>query len=50
MELCLGTAQIGIPYGINNERSFSIQNSFGILQIAIENNIRYFDTARAYGR
>lgn len=50
MELCLGTAQIGVFYGINNERGFSEENSIDILHFASENNVQYFDTAQAYGQ
>lgn len=49
-ELCLGTVQFGMEYGINNVLGQpSWKESFHMLDIAIENGIKVFDTASAYG-
>lgn len=46
----LGTAQFGIPYGINNKSGKpSKKDTFEILDFAYENGIRMLDTAEAYG-
>ena len=49
-ELCLGTAQFGLNYGVTNSDGqvdkIEIQN---ILAAAVANNISYLDTAQAYG-
>ncbi len=49
-KLCLGTAQLGMPYGISNVTGQpSLEESRAILQLAFENGITTFDTAPAYG-
>ncbi len=49
-ELCLGTAQLGMQYGINNKvGKLHKESVFEILDTAIENNIRIWDTASIYG-
>lgn len=49
-ELCLGTVQFGMKYGINNSLGQpTLDESFKMLDIAIDNGIRVIDTARAYG-
>lgn len=50
-KLCLGTVQLGLKYGIKNEigRQPTHEESFSVLQAAIENGIKYFDTASVYG-
>ncbi|MCM1498449.1 MAG: aldo/keto reductase [Clostridium sp.] len=49
-ELCLGTAQMGMQYGINNKIGKpQKQDVFEILDLAIENGIKMIDTASAYG-
>jgi len=49
-ELCLGTAQLGMEYGINNKvGKLQKESVFEILDTAIENNIRVWDTASIYG-
>lgn len=49
-KLVLGTAQLGIDYGINNKKGKpSYDEAFDILNLAYENNIRILDTASAYG-
>lgn len=50
MELCIGTAQFGISYGIANRyKKVSKQDSLRILKLAVENGISYIDTASTYG-
>lgn len=50
-KLCLGTAQLGLKYGIKNEmgRQPTSEESFLLLKSAIEYGINCFDTASAYG-
>ncbi len=49
-ELCLGTVQFGMKYGINNTLGQpSEENVFEMLDTAFENGIRVIDTAPAYG-
>lgn len=49
-ELCLGTVQFGMKYGVNNTLGQpSWKESFHMLDIAIERGIKIIDTARAYG-
>ncbi len=49
-KLCLGTVQFGMKYGINNQVGQpSQEESFEMLDLAIENGIDTIDTARAYG-
>lgn len=49
-ELCLGTVQFGMKYGINNVLGQpSLESSFHMLDTAIEQGIQIFDTASAYG-
>ena len=51
MKLILGTAQLGLSYGItNNTGLLSEKNSIKLLNHAIQNNITTFDSARAYGK
>lgn len=46
----LGTAQLGLPYGIANAApSHTPENAREIVKAALEAGIRFFDTARAYG-
>lgn len=50
VDLCLGTVQFGMKYGINNKLGQpSLENSFEMLDVAIENGIGVIDTASAYG-
>lgn len=50
MKIILGTAQLGLNYGITNEKGKpSVDTSLDIIKTALNNNITYFDTARAYG-
>ncbi len=49
-ELCLGTVQFGMKYGINNTLGQPAEEDvFKMLNMAIENGIHVIDTARAYG-
>lgn len=50
-ELCLGTVQFGMNYGVNNQigRQPTWEESFEMLDIAIDRGIDVIDTARAYG-
>ena len=49
-ELCLGTVQFGMDYGINNiSGQPSEAEVFRILDLAMEHKIEVFDTAAAYG-
>lgn len=48
--LALGTAQLGMPYGIANRRGrLSAEEVTAILDRAVRGGIRCFDTAAAYG-
>ena len=49
--LCLGTVQLGMKYGVNNElgRQPTLEESYAILQGALDMGIYCFDTASAYG-
>lgn len=49
-ELCLGTVQFGMKYGINNTLGQPTEEDvFEMLDTAIAGGIRVIDTARAYG-
>jgi len=49
-KICLGTAQFGLDYGINNTRGKIPKNEvFKILGYALQNGIVFIDTAYAYG-
>lgn len=49
-ELILGTAQLGLAYGINNVRgALSEEQSFEVLDAAWECGVRMLDTAEDYG-
>lgn len=50
-KLCLGTVQFGMNYGINNQigRQPTWEESFEMLDYALEHGIDILDTARAYG-
>lgn len=51
MKLCLGTVQLGLKYGINNQikRQPTSYEGYQILRTAKKNGIEYLDTASAYG-
>ena len=49
-ELCLGTVQFGMKYGINNKTGQPTEEEcFEMLDLAIGHGIHVIDTARAYG-
>lgn len=49
-KLVLGTAQLGLNYGIANKSGKPTENKvFEIMKYAVENGISYFDTAYSYG-
>ncbi len=48
-KIILGTAQLGMSYGINNYGLLNKSEVFEILDFAIENGIRTLDTAEVYG-
>ena len=50
MKLCLGTAQFGLDYGINNTKGkIPKEEVIEILNFAFDNGITNIDTASAYG-
>ena len=49
-KIILGTVQLGLPYGINNQNGQpSEAEAFSILDLAWKSNIHTLDTAQAYG-
>lgn len=49
-KIVLGTAQLGLDYGIANKIGKPEENkAFEIMKYAVENGINYFDTAYSYG-
>jgi len=48
-KMILGTAQLGMNYGINNYGKINREDVFDILEYAYNNNIRTLDTAEIYG-
>lgn len=49
MDLCLGTVQFGLDYGIKNQKKPSVEDSIKMLDYATQNGINTIDTAFAYG-
>ena len=49
MQLCLGTVQFGMDYGIIGQKKPSLEDSVICLDYATQNGIRAIDTATAYG-
>jgi aryl-alcohol dehydrogenase-like predicted oxidoreductase len=50
-KLILGTVQLGLPYGINNQNGMpSLEDAQNILSLAESGGIKYLDTAAAYGK
>ena len=48
--LTLGTVQLGLAYGINNDKGMpTFEESSAILDTALSNGVVSFDTARSYG-
>ncbi|MBA4319511.1 MAG: hypothetical protein C0412_14005 [Flavobacterium sp.] len=48
-KIILGTAQMGLQYGINNTGRLSFKESHEILNMAFNEDVRVLDTAEAYG-
>ena len=49
-KIVLGTVQLGLDYGINNQHGKpSLEQAFEILKVAFDNGIKILDTAEAYG-
>ena len=47
-DLCLGTVQFGMKYGINNRQGQpSMNDSVEMIKYAVDNGVKYIDTARA---
>ena len=49
-DLVLGTAQLGMPYGINNTTEMTSDIGEEMICRAIADGVQFLDTARAYGR
>lgn len=49
MELCLGTVQFGMDYGISGQKQPSVEQAVEMLDFATQNGITTIDTANAYG-
>lgn len=49
MELCLGTVQFGMDYGIRGKKKPPLSDALAMLDHALHNGIRTVDTANAYG-
>lgn len=49
MELCLGTVQFGLDYGVLGQKKPSLDYSVNCLDYATQNGIAAIDTAEAYG-
>lgn len=49
MELCLGTVQFGLDYGIIGQKKPSLEYALDCLDYATQNGILAIDTATAYG-
>lgn len=50
MKICIGTAQLGMKYGIGSNFTKMKINEFSkILNFSIKNKVKYIDTASSYG-
>lgn len=49
MELCLGTVQFGMNYGIRKQQQPSVEDAIAMIDYAVHNGINTIDTANAYG-
>lgn len=49
MELCLGTVQFGMEYGINGKKKPTIKECVNCMDYAVYHGIKSIDTAAAYG-
>jgi len=49
--MCIGTAQLGMKYGIANKvGEVTSDSALKVVKSAVENGVRFFDTAHDYGR
>jgi len=48
-KIILGTAQLGMKYGVNNYGRLNKKEVFEILDYALDNSVNCFDTAELYG-
>lgn len=49
MQLCIGTVQFGLDYGVIGQKKPSLEYSLECLDYATQNGIKAIDTATAYG-
>lgn len=49
MQLCLGTVQFGMNYGICGQKQPSVEAACEMLDYAVHNGISHIDTAKQYG-
>ena len=49
MNLCLGTAQLGMDYGVRGQSQPSLTMAWEMLDYALHNGVDTIDTAKAYG-
>lgn len=49
MDLCLGTVQFGMNYGIRGQKQPDLKDAIKMLDYAVQNGITNIDTANAYG-
>lgn len=49
MDLCLGTVQFGMDYGVRGKKKPHLSDSLKMIDYALHNGIRMVDTANAYG-
>ena len=49
MELCLGSVQFGMDYGIRGKKRPPLSDCLEMLDYAVHNGITTIDTASAYG-
>ena len=49
MDLCLGTVQFGMNYGIRGQKQPNLKEAIKMLDYAVQNGIANIDTANAYG-
>ena len=50
-QLCLGTVQFGLPYGITNQSGQVSEDEVRrILEFSVASGITFLDTAQAYGK
>ena len=49
MEICFGTVQFGMDYGISGQKQPTVEQAVNMLDFATQNGINTIDTANAYG-